>query len=174
MKKQITIMLSIIIAVILFSGVIFAEKAKKMSFPADKGSKKIDVSKYPDKLKKTYNIFKTKCSKCHTIARPINTIMPDSETWKRYVKRMMRKPDANIDEETAIKLTDFLVYDQEKRKEKDPESFFCALTIDADETEDKDVKDKDKKKTKKWNCMMTEADAKKKADADKKKKKKKK
>ena len=47
--------------------------------PQDKGPDKIDVSGYPPEVQKAYKLFTTKCSKCHTIARPINTIMTRDE-----------------------------------------------------------------------------------------------
>ncbi len=46
-------------------------------------------------MQKDYKLFSTKCSKCHTIARPINTMMTRDE-WERYVKRMMHKPNSGI------------------------------------------------------------------------------
>ena len=62
-----------------------------VTLPQDKGPDKINVSTYPPAQQKAYSLFVSKCSACHTIARPINTTMTQGE-WERYVKRMMHKP----------------------------------------------------------------------------------
>ena len=63
--------------------------------PQDKGPDKIDVPPIRRRMQTAYKLFTTKCSKCHTIARPINTMMKRDE-WERYVKRMMHKPNSGI------------------------------------------------------------------------------
>ena len=63
--------------------------------PQDKGPDKIDVSAYPAEQQANFKLFAGKCSKCHTIARPLNTMMTRDE-WSRYVKRMMHKPNSGI------------------------------------------------------------------------------
>lgn len=95
--------------------------------PQDKGPETIDVSKYPSELQKTYGLFRTKCSKCHTIARPINTTMSRAE-WERYVKRMMHKPNSGINSGEGKRIFEFLVYDQQARKDPNPSAFFPALS----------------------------------------------
>ena len=95
--------------------------------PQDKGPDKIDVSAYPAPQQAAYKVFGTKCSKCHTIARPINTMMKRDE-WERYVKRMMHKPNSGIGENQGKQIFDFLVFDQTERKDKDPKAFFPALS----------------------------------------------
>lgn len=98
-----------------------------VSFTADKGPSKIDakiLAKYAPKMKATYNLFRNKCSKCHTLARPINTNLTPTK-WEEYVKRMMKKPGSGIKPSEAKKIWEFLVYDTVKRKrsffEKMPE-----------------------------------------------------
>ena len=91
-----------------------ATKAKIAQF--DKGPSSIDVSAYPATAKAYYGVFKSTCSLCHTLARPINCdfVLPDE--WSRYVKRMMFKPSSNISPEKAKKIYQFLVYDSTVRK----------------------------------------------------------
>jgi hypothetical protein len=79
----------------------FAEK--------DGGPGTIDVSRYPEKQKKNYVMFSAKCSKCHPLARPINSRFT-AEEWKRYMKRMIRRPNSGINEEQAATVYDFLKY----------------------------------------------------------------
>ena len=97
--------------------------------PQDKGPDKIDVSGYPAEMQANYKLFASKCAKCHTIARPINTMMLKDE-WERYVKRMMHKPNSGISDSQGKQIFDFLAYDQAQRKDKNPKAFFKALTDD--------------------------------------------
>ena len=100
-----------------------------VALPQDKGPAKIDVSQYPPEQQKAYKVFESKCSKCHTIARPINTTMSKPE-WERYVKRMMHKPNSGISDSQGKAIFDFLAYDQEMRKDKNPSAFFKSLSDD--------------------------------------------
>jgi len=95
--------------------------------PQDQGPDKLDVSKYPPEIQKDYKLFSGKCSKCHTLARPLNTTMTKEE-WSRYVKRMMHKPNSGISGKDGKAIFDFLVYDQTNRKDKDPQAFYKALS----------------------------------------------
>ena len=104
-----------------------AQSGGNVTLPQDKGPDKVDVSAYPPETQKAYKLFTGKCSKCHTIARPINTIMTRAE-WERYVKRMMHKPNSGISDKEGKEIFDFLAYDQANRKDKDPKAFFRALS----------------------------------------------
>lgn len=98
-----------------------------VQLPQDRGPDTIDVSSFPAPLQDTYKVFRTKCSKCHTIARPLNTTMVREE-WERYVKRMMHKPNSGIRSADGKRIFDFLIYDQETRKARNPAAFFPALS----------------------------------------------
>ncbi|MDR3703680.1 MAG: photosystem P840 reaction-center cytochrome c-551 [Candidatus Sulfopaludibacter sp.] len=95
--------------------------------PQDKGPDKINVSAYPAPQQAAYKTFSSKCSKCHTISRPINTMMKRDE-WERYVKRMMHKPNSGISDNQGKQIFEFLVFDQTERKDKNPTAFFPALS----------------------------------------------
>ena len=84
--------------------------------PYDKGPTMIDVSKYPKVMQEAYKVFASKCSKCHTLARPINSPYTIPEEWERYVKMMMRKPGSGIDPKSAKTIYEFLKYDSQVRK----------------------------------------------------------
>ena len=98
-----------------------------VTLPQDKGPDKVNVSTYPADQQKDYKVFTDKCSKCHTIARPINTTMTRAE-WERYVKRMMHKPNSGISDSQGKAIFEFLAYDQENRKDKNPSAFSKALS----------------------------------------------
>ncbi|MCR4375441.1 MAG: photosystem P840 reaction-center cytochrome c-551, partial [Acidobacteria bacterium] len=82
----------------------------------DKGPAKIDVSKYPADMQAGYKLFATRCSKCHTIARAINSEFVLEDEWERYVKRMMRKPGSGISANDGKIIYDFLAFDSKIRK----------------------------------------------------------
>jgi len=82
----------------------------------DKGPAKIDVSKYPKEQQENYQLFTQKCSKCHTIARPLNCDFALPDEWERYIKRMMRKPNSGISSKDGKRIYEFLTYDSKVRK----------------------------------------------------------
>lgn len=102
-------------------------QASNVNLPQDKGPDKLDVSKYPPPIQAGYKLLSTKCAKCHTPARPLNTLMKREE-WERYVKRMMHKPNSGISDSQGKQIFDFLVYDETERKDKNPSAFFRALS----------------------------------------------
>ncbi len=91
------------------------QEQTEKAFEADKGDNSIDVSTYPELMQEYYEVFFKKCSKCHTLARPINTDFT-LDKWERYVKRMMRKPGSGITTSSGKKIFDFLKYYTEQKK----------------------------------------------------------
>jgi hypothetical protein len=77
--------------------------------PRDSGPDRIDVSSYPEEYRARYDVFAAKCCKCHPLARPINSRF-DATEWKRYMKRMIRRPNSGINEEQALKIYEFLKF----------------------------------------------------------------
>jgi hypothetical protein len=114
-------------AIAAISALSTAAQTSNVVLPQDKGPDKVDVSSYPAATQSAYKLFTSKCSKCHTIARPINTTMKRDE-WERYVKRMMHKPNSGIGDAQGKQIFDFLLYDQTQRKDKNPKAFFPALS----------------------------------------------
>ena len=94
-----------------------APRAVPKTYPADKGPNFIDVTTYPPKMQEAYELFTRKCSRCHTVARPINSTFAAAE-WRKYVYKMMRKPGSGLTPKTAEEIIKFLVYDSEHREKK--------------------------------------------------------
>ena len=111
----------------MLAPLVLAAQTSNVVLPQDKGPDKIDVGAYPAPQQAAYKVFSTKCSKCHTIARPINTMMKRDE-WERYVKRMMHKPNSGISDAQGKQIFDFLVFDETERKDKNPKAFFPFLS----------------------------------------------
>jgi hypothetical protein len=67
-----------------------------------------------------YDMFQAKCARCHELARPISALLNgvtplsadkfDDEGIKKYVVKMMRKPNSGIVKEEARELIQFLTY----------------------------------------------------------------
>jgi hypothetical protein len=91
-----------------------SEEEEFRVFDADLGPAWIDISAYPEEMRQTYALFARRCSKCHTLARPINSSMRGDE-WIAYVNRMSRKPGSGISPKDAEAILGFLVFDSEKR-----------------------------------------------------------
>ena len=110
------------VVVLVGIGMIFALRAPRpaaKTYPADKGPGYIDVSEYPQEMQTLYELFTKKCSKCHTIRRPINSVFAPEE-WGKYVRKMMRKPGSGLTLKTAEQIIKFLVYDAKHRERKTP------------------------------------------------------
>ncbi len=118
------------------------EAFRNSVFPNDFGPTTIDVSHYPKKMQAYYKLFLKRCSKCHTVARPINAqfleltkegelvakkddpeIFKDTDVWKvsptiwdQFVHKMMAKHGAVISKKEGREIYEFLVYDSKRRK----------------------------------------------------------
>ncbi len=90
-----------------------AEPEQAPPDPRDSGPDKIDVSSYPPEQQKRYPVFEKKCAKCHPVARAINSRFNASE-WKRYMKRMIRRPNAGVTDEQADEIYEFLKFYAQK------------------------------------------------------------
>jgi len=103
-------------------GMIYAlrvPRAAPKTYPADKGPNFIDVAAYPPEMQKAYELFTRKCSRCHTVARPINSTFAPEE-WRKYVHKMRQKPGSGLTLKTAEQIIEFLIYDAKHRERSAP------------------------------------------------------
>jgi hypothetical protein len=100
-------MLGVVLAAALAIGA--KDPTKAEWDPRDDGPDKVDVSSWPPAMQKRYPVFLVKCAKCHPVARPINSRF-DAADWKRYMKKMIRRPNSGINEEQAADIYEFLKY----------------------------------------------------------------
>ena len=119
-KMQNTIVWIAVLGVILLVGIgmiyaLRAPRAVPKTYPADKGPNFIDVTTYSPEMQEAYELFTRKCSRCHTVARPINSTF-NAEEWRKYVYKMMRKPGSGLNLKTTEKIIKFLIYDSEHRE----------------------------------------------------------
>jgi len=80
---------------------------------------RVDVSRYPQEIREAYRVFAFRCSRCHTLARPLNARIDDPEHWVRYVQRMRRQPSSGINAQDGDTILKFLLYYHRARLEPD-------------------------------------------------------
>ena len=94
---------------------------------ADLGPDTIDVGDYPAQQKYNYTIFERECSRCHTLARAINSPVQSRLYWHFHLARMslhsrFRRQGAIPAQKTKA-ILDFLEYDAQIRKVQDRKHF---------------------------------------------------
>jgi hypothetical protein len=84
----------------------------------------------PASVRADYAVFAQRCSKCHSLDRPLNRGVVDDESWEAYVARMRRQPSSGISPEDARKILRYLHYysAEERRKKEDGGENGLALT----------------------------------------------
>jgi hypothetical protein len=70
----------------------------------------IDPSKLPENIRADYEVFARKCSKCHSLARPLQSNISDDQQWVLYVNRMRRQPASGISPEDQTVILRYLHY----------------------------------------------------------------
>ena len=73
-------------------------------------SEGLEPSTLPVELRADYAVFAQRCSKCHSLARPLNSGISDENYWSLYVARMRRQPGSGISQEDAGPILRFLHY----------------------------------------------------------------
>jgi hypothetical protein len=68
----------------------------------------VDVKTVPPELRADYALFAQRCSKCHSLARPLNSGITNDEFWRLYVERMRRQPGSGISEADVYYILQFL------------------------------------------------------------------
>ncbi len=78
----------------------------------------LDPQSLPEGVRADYKLFERRCSKCHSLARPLTAGITDQVQWERYVSRMRAQPASGISLEDQAAILRFLRYysDEELRK----------------------------------------------------------
>jgi hypothetical protein len=83
------------------------------------GSDAIDPSTLPETVRADYQVFARRCSKCHSLARPLTSGITDMGQWERYVARMRMQPGSGINAaDEAIVLRFLKHYSAEELRKK--------------------------------------------------------
>lgn len=82
------------------------------------GLPRAQVEAYPPDIQAAYQLFAQRCSRCHTLSRPLGADIYDMEHWRDYVNRMRRQRGSGISPKDATVILHFLGhYAREKAKE---------------------------------------------------------
>jgi hypothetical protein len=74
----------------------------------------------PAELRADYAVFAQRCSKCHSLARPLTSGISDETFWSLYVARMRLQPGSGITQEDAGPILRFLhFYSLEQSRKHD-------------------------------------------------------
>lgn len=80
------------------------------------------AAQLPTEVRGSYEVFAQRCSKCHSLARPLDSGIDDDGYWAMYVDRMRRQPASGISLADRPPILAFLHYyalEQRKRKAGD-------------------------------------------------------
>ena len=92
-----------------------------------------ESSNLPESVRADYAVFAQRCSKCHSLSRPLNSGIVDDDYWAMYVARMRRQPGSGISPEDAKEILRFLHYYslEERRKQEHKRIDDLAPVVDA-------------------------------------------
>lgn len=74
------------------------------------GLSREEIAALPPDIAESYQLFSHRCSRCHTLSRPLSAQVEDEAHWRLYVTRMRRQPGSGISEADGEKILRFLVY----------------------------------------------------------------
>jgi hypothetical protein len=79
----------------------------------------IEPSKLPNEVQEDYAVFARRCSKCHSLSRPLQSGIDSDEFWAHYVARMRAMPGSGISAADEAQILRFLhYYSAEQRRIK--------------------------------------------------------
>lgn len=95
-----------------------AQSVACSSRPPPESISPVSESQLTPELRADYDVFAQKCSKCHSLAKPLNSHVDDDEVWVRYVAKMRRQPGSGISEADGVSILRFLhvLVEQERAK----------------------------------------------------------
>jgi hypothetical protein len=79
----------------------------------------MDLSVVPQDERADYAVFAQRCSKCHSLARPLNSGITDDGYWRMYVEKMRRQPSSGITEADTVPILRFLHWYSTSQKPKE-------------------------------------------------------
>ena len=87
--------------------------------PSTEPPEGLGETQMPADVRAAYDLFAQRCSKCHSLSRPLQSGITDDGFWKEYVERMRRQPGSGIspaDEEIILRFLHY--YSLEAKREK--------------------------------------------------------
>jgi hypothetical protein len=68
----------------------------------------MDPQQMPEQVRADYALFAHRCSKCHSLSRPLQSGIVSDEYWAEYVERMRKQPGSDISIEDTVPILRFL------------------------------------------------------------------
>ncbi len=69
----------------------------------------LDIRTIPPEYRDDYELFASRCSRCHSLARPVASNFNEAQ-WRNYVERMRRQPGSGIHPDDEPRLLRFLYW----------------------------------------------------------------
>lgn len=76
------------------------------------------AAKVPPDIRPAFDVFAQRCSKCHSLSRPLDSGIDDDGYWAMYVRRMRLQPGSGISATDEKIILEFLRYYAQTRREK--------------------------------------------------------
>ncbi len=70
----------------------------------------LDAAHLPAEQQANYALFADRCSRCHSLARPLNAGIRAEAEWRNYVRRMRRQPSSGIGPQDEEPIVRFLLW----------------------------------------------------------------
>jgi hypothetical protein len=70
----------------------------------------LDEARLPTEVRADYDLFADRCSRCHSLSRPLDSGITDMNHWRNYVTRMRRQPSSGISPADVEPILRFLEY----------------------------------------------------------------
>ena len=83
----------------------------------------------PADVRADHAVFALRCSKCHSLARPLNSGIDNDEYWKMYVERMRRQPASGISVADTVPILRFLHYYSIEERRRKGESLDVSVPV---------------------------------------------
>lgn len=80
------------------------------------------LGRLPPPVRESYDVFAQKCSRCHTLERPLGAFISDVSHWRQYVARMRRQPGSGISERDGERILIFLEHYTQAKADKEAAS----------------------------------------------------
>ncbi|MBL8603064.1 MAG: hypothetical protein JNK72_14160 [Myxococcales bacterium] len=79
----------------------------------------LSPSVIPPELQADYELFASRCSRCHSLARPLGARVSSAAHWQAYVTRMQRQPGSGISPDDQPGILRFLAWYSANRHRED-------------------------------------------------------
>ena len=76
----------------------------------------IPAEQIPPDLRDDYQVFAVRCSKCHSLSRPLQSGITDDRHWASYIARMRLQPGSGITADDTPKILRFLSFHSRQRQ----------------------------------------------------------